>query len=522
MADPVLERLEALGSFLRSASSTPSFDKVRASQFEALCKVFAKASLSLQRAADINQKLGTLPWAPEQLAALTEIVVAKQIEESADAELDRRPALQDYTRLHAYMTNSQWVRLSSTTESSSVKMEIVLTHACILGCSCPTEPSSQMFTAIILLVTEGEAASRMLPSVRLSTLKAVKALHKKLVKSGIGHSSRPQVLPASSQEFKNKYPKVWAAAFADESPVECPVEAAALHKLSASVPMRASRSDATQEVPTLRVGTDHFGMQAQNFAQSMMSQMQNFQRVQEMTLAMIAGKPVSSGFPQLMFPECSTSSSSDVTPQRAALQCVQSRLQLLDGQCTPRPKMMEQTDAQPPAAEAATPTATAPPEPAKEHTEKRKLVEHPGLEQPKKKQTVEEVTAAMLRSMQAKSTAKDDAKDAPLASMPNAAKKPKGKAKAKPKAKPAKVEPIKAKPKAKSKASGLKPASSSTKPTISWERSRCQVMCRTGIVGLSNQCSAIKFDQNNKASATAAWSKAERWLQQERKRQNIS
>ncbi len=112
------------------------------------------------------------------------------------------------------------------------------------------------------------------------------------------------------------------------------------------------------------------------------------------------------------------------------------------------------------------------------------------------KRSVEDSTAAMLAAMGAKN--KPEKKETQT--------KAKGKAKAKSKAQ-AKGSPVQKKIHKEKK--------HKTQPTISWERTRMQIMCRTGSGGAGSS-HAIKFTKGKKAEAEA-WAKAEKWLQQERK-----
>ena len=89
--------------------------------------------------------------------------------------------------------------------------------------------------------------------------------------------------------------------------------------------------------------------------------------------------------------------------------------------------------------------------------------------------------------------------------------KPKAKAKAKAKAKE------KAKADAKGKPVKNRGGVPDKNPTISWERTRQQIMCRTGIAG-AGQCHAIKYNPKQKGSDNEAWARAEKWLAAELKK----
>ena len=510
MADKVLDRLDAFAEYLQSARLTPSFEKVRAMQFEALMRVFGSNSFTLARAAKINDKLSRMLWAPEQLAALSENVASK-IDEHFEPADDRRAPLQDYTYVFQYFTARQWETFSSTTVSSADKMETMLLHICSLGCACPSETSAQMFTALLLFCTEGEGAERIVPSVRLETMKAVKTHHKRIAKKVTMGSTRPAQLPANVEEFKLKYAKLWAAAFGEESPTTCPISIACLQKLSHGIPMRASRSDTKASATTWFNAQPEFSQQAQSFAHGMMSQMQQMQKDQELTLQFLAGGKAINYGANLLQLQCGDHASSSVcnlSATSAGMRRVGSRLQLLDGLSESQPPsnhMATHSDHAPPA-----PSSTAPPPPGSTHDQVGAL-SHGTNDAPKpakQRKTVAEATDAMLKIMGDAKHEKAKAK---------ATGKAKGKAKAKAKAK-AKV---KSKAKAQASSNGIAKVGSSSKPSISWERSRFQYRCPTGIVG-PGQNHAVRYEKDNEAERKAAFSKAERWLKEERKRQNIS
>ena len=504
MTDVVLERLDAFATYLEAASKTPAFTKVRSLQCEALLRVFDKCPLTMDRASRITAKLSSMMWTSEQLGELSEKVASQisiEVASAADAgTLAGRSALQDFSHVAGYLTNKMWTFLSSTTVSHASKIETFLVHVCNLGCAYPTESSSQMFAAVLLMVTEGEGVNKLPPAVMLATVKSIKKEHKKLVKAGRVAATRPSNLPAAAEELQAKFPQLWKACFGEDHPIPCPIDLSILRNLSSGIPMRASRASAS--APLISIGTN-FEAQATSMAQGMMQQMQQMQRFQEYTMQFMQ----SGSFPAFGQLGGSSSSSGFETPPRPQ------RLQMLEGtlaSVSRGPLQLQPALRQAPAVvpELEAPAVPDPPPLGHEHV--KPIVEHADEDEQKppstKRKSVDEATKLMLESMAAnKALSREQAEDRAAAKIQSPkAKSPKAKvkAKAKTKAKPA-VPTVKT------------PAVA--KPTKGWEHTRSQILCRTGLKG-AGQSKAFKFKAGDAASMKKATLQADRWIAAERKK----
>ena len=104
--------------------------------------------------------------------------------------------------------------------------------------------------------------------------------------------------------------------------------------------------------------------------------------------------------------------------------------------------------------------------------------------------------------------------------------KPKQAATSKTQPKPKQAAASKTQPKPKQATSKTQPkpkqaAAQKTKPVVGLESPRSQYMCRTGVSG-AGQCYAIKWGKNEQyASQASAKKAADKWLQQERRKQGL-
>lgn len=244
MAESLLLRLDALGQVLASVRGTTQFDILQADHSTKLEQCIRSTTLTMSMAAQVNTKLRDMQWKEHQLNGLL-AAVAASISEVSDATpigsgSAGRRKLQDYTAIANSLPDSIWSELTSMTTHQSRVLAIVLNHAVKLGLRCPSEPTIASLTAIAIYPAEG-----MLPVVKHTAFKAVKAQLKGLIHESCrsNDDDRPflSTLPADPRNI----PAVWyEAAFGDVPPVPCKYDLLHLNHLAASIPLRSSNKAA--------------------------------------------------------------------------------------------------------------------------------------------------------------------------------------------------------------------------------------------------------------------------------------
>ena len=327
-------------------------------------------------------------------------------------------------------------------------------------------------------------------------------------------------LPHDVASMKLTAPTLWAQAFSDEDPVASKFPAGILQKAISCIPMRISRSDSMQIAPAMRssssqaavhdIGAAGLGNVLQQFAVGLSSQLASMQQCQQqMLMAMQGQAPRPDAASSQLMVEDGPSPAESRFMRRA-----QSRLTLLDAPALP--------PIHPPASEATRADAPVEPSVAKERPDANAS------------KSVDQVAESMLKALSQKTDAKGRAGTTaePPAKKPVNMAKAKGSSKASNSKPKASSKASNSKPKVSSKASSSKPKAgskdSSSKPTkkdvqskppsISVERSRSQVLCRTGFMG-PGQNHALSFHSHG--GEKNAVKEANKWLAAERKKRGL-
>lgn len=473
MADVLMKHIFAVKEFLTAVSLAAGFADAVAVQEKVLAERISATALTIETATGVIKALDGLPQSSVQ--KLTAAVMGRVgSPEVSAASSGNRSVQQDWIHFESYLTEELWGHLKDSRFSQSARLELMLNFAINTGLRNPSEPTFQRLTALYLCVIEKpETASSMEPATRLSTMRSLKACFKRVqapLAASLPQSPPPLKLPASPSELQVKFPTWWAHAYANEAvPISSQVASLQLSQMAAVIPMRESRSD-------IRSSNSAPAPLQLNF-QSQQPQQCNMLQVMQQMLAM-----------------CSKPAAPESQPRSVVrvLSRLQSRL-AIEG--------LEEEGAAGP---------TAPPA-ADMQQQPALLVQVPALQG-----EAQDDTEAAQEPPAKKRLSIEDSTKAMLQAIENKSEPQKEKAKAKSKAK------AKAKAEAKQTVNNtankqVKKTAAKTAPTISWERTRMQIMCRTGFGGAGSS-NAIKFE---KGKENLAWKKAEQWLKDERKRQGI-
>ena len=478
----LLDRLVAVQTFLGSSTKlgVAAFQSAKIAQHKALLALIRETPLCLATATATNKAFDQELWTEDELILLTTAVMQRVTMSTIALPITQglRRGMQNYTAVANYFTEHQWFALRNAQVSDGAKMQMVVDHLVAMGLRCPTESTVQAATCLYLLVADPEKAHTMHPSMKLFTFQAMKSKLKKQGSQAIPSDAEYIThLPMDPAECKASYPAVWAAAFkVEECPTMCPISAADLSHGALSIPMRVTRHADAARMP-VQVELP-LSQATQQMATNMMMQMQNMQKVQDMTLQFLHN--MSRGTPHLAIELPLPSATVDVGLQ-LALPSTPAAMRRLGSRVDSVISSVSTNDSQRGAefeAEVA-PTGPLPTEVPLQ------------TEPPKgKKRSVEDSTAIILSAMQVKIEAKAKSKAAakPVAKC-KAKAKAKGKAKPVPASTPAKTKTvagtastIKAEPSAK-KTKTETDAGPRKMPHYGIERTRDQVLCRTGLKG---------------------------------------
>ena len=494
MAQPLVEHLAAVKSYLTSLQKSKSLSNASSVQKAAFENKLKAAPLSLSDASAVTEAAKAVPWAGNDLENVIEII-ANCVGAAPASVGYTRSKLQDFENLTHYGTDKVWSTMRSDPANA---MDALSDHLCALGLRNPSEPTMQKATAVFLLATEGKIKTLTLPQGHLNTI--LKALKKVVKARGKGE---PHVyiekLPASPVDYQTQFPVMFAAIFASARPVSCPFASDDVSTVASNIPMRSTKK---VTAPTLDMG---LGNSMATVAQNMFAQMAAMQEQQHRMLEMMTG--ASSSLGQRGRLNLSLPVSAPTPPLALAFtrQRCSSRLALTssDDRIDAKIEVESSDDAEQPSGEDK--IGSGLPEAASNKP---------------KKQSVADACGYILQVMGAKAESKADKKDAKEAQKATARTASNGDQEKKEDQELEKEQPVMKRPSARSNADGdedgelvpKRAKASAPKqekaPYYGIEWSRNQVLCRSGLTG-PGQTQAFKFQPGEQEPAMK---KAEAWV----------
>jgi hypothetical protein len=474
----IIKHAQAIKALLSAVQGTAAYQKTLDAQSRSLAAAIDNATFSLEEATGLIEELKAFPDAEKTM------LTAKATERiAAPSQKITRHCLQDFCFVPHYLTEATWNLLQDDSEPTHVKLDALLQAAIHLGMKCPSETSMQTICAMHLLLEGKKKALGLSPAMKLQMARNVKAKFRIMLQrlQICLPLTYVQALPQSATIYKDSFPEWWQVAFADRAPIPSRIEAHELHEMMACIPMRGSRGDSgSMDIVN---SSSSSGSAAPDVMQVMMQIAKAFGLQQSQpTLHIMERKPEES----------------------RVIKRLQSRFQLENIQPPPLQIQLDEAGAE---QQVVVPTnvpavsVTAPAE-----------VELTAPAQVQKRLTALEATAAVMKAIADKNLGKKATENI---ATDKATAKSKAKAKAKPQAKH-KAEPkAKAKPQAKHKAeqhsSKRKAEDNKQKKNATWsfERTRNQILCRTGLTG-AGQSKTIK------GVGPASVKKANEWLAEQR------
>lgn len=225
----ILDRLGAAGQLL----AEPSSGHAQTSRDQADCILAMLGDTPLRAAAGIQlaQAVGAIKWADEDRRRLLDSITSR-----AEDGGRSRAALQNYEAFAAFLTEPLWAGLQSSADMHA-KGRLIVDHAISLGLRHPTEGTSAVLTAVLLVAHEGPMRARSLERWFTRDI----FLHlKKLVKQ---RARAPAIeivseLPGTPEELRQLYPATFKSAFASSSPVPSLLSLADLAAVKSCIMLR--------------------------------------------------------------------------------------------------------------------------------------------------------------------------------------------------------------------------------------------------------------------------------------------
>ena len=530
----LLARLGAARLVLQEAVGSSTHSAVSALQRDALLDLLGKCSLSAEGRATLGEEVVKLPWAGTDVSAVLSAVTGS----NGSKVPKRRRIAQSYQSILNYLTSDEWQILLEQ-NPSDVKLHVLLGAAIGLGLRCPSEPCLKFLAAAWMCLDKDEASLKRLPCTQKHVLfQHVKAEFKRLTYKIADPHEHLDRLPESPVSCLRDHRLLYLAHFQQpREPVDCKVDVqlvvafdqtfscrnhGSTGKVLASLSAQGSPASCIASAPAnLEVAS------MERVASMFMDRLDTLQQSQQQMLQMCVSA-IGGG---QNLGQNSLSALLDTPPvaRRLALKRLPtvslagvpesegSQLALTHGgeQPAPAPTPAEQqptpqlAPAPPPAAQQPTPPSQQAPAP----------IATPGLKQNQEQANdagQAEPTPSQLLDMYLERGLE---------------KKECASAKAKAKAKAARaagaqadveVSAVSAKAKGQAKASAAPPSKVRFDlPRFRVERTRQQVMCRTGFRG-PGESLALQFGEGKRfKSEQAAVKEAKRWLTEERAKQGL-
>ena len=493
---------------------SPGHGAASKTQSAALIQTVSQVSLSGDERAALQALAADVRWAPSDLDAVML---------SFSATPHQRNQMQHYESLPEYFTRAEWDMMTNAEATIAIRQEVIINKAVLLGLRCPSEPCLKLLNSLAMVLSESEDSKALLMSAahRQDLLK-----HFKLqVKAAVRRTSSPPPvylsrLPALPAQLREGHPALFAAAFVgDETAIRCVIDLKRVYAVDVGYRCRGDMSQSASAPPTSGGIPGHSLVQ---FATGMMGGVFQLQQQQQQLINMMSGQQPAGGRPLQSLAALSGNGQLRMTyPNKApnsylALPAPPAVLPLPAAASVPVAPAAEEPAGSSgnPAASVVSvvpdaPLASSPPAvdavSALAATGGAASSEAPTLDKPRHIQLLDALEQREADKKNAKKAEKDASKAQELEQpRPSIKKRPASALQSQPQ------QPLQQKSSDKG-ASQKKP---SAKPTYSVERSRKQVMCRTGLSG-PGSTHGIRFGPHEKHKTEAAAIEAARkWLKQ--------
>ena len=218
----VVVRLDAAADALAAVAGSAAHAAVSATQAKAVRAALEGVHLANDDAAEIAVKASGMRWfthAHMQYA----LAPLEVIPTDSNGQPKRRRPNQEYATIVSYLPEGVWSALQEPSNSSQVKLDLLLQFAANAGLRLPSEPTLKLLCSAWLVASESPQELALISTAqKLAFKKHVKATFDLLRKRCPPPAEWIPVLPASPFQTQQLYAGVWSAMCADGSTPSLP------------------------------------------------------------------------------------------------------------------------------------------------------------------------------------------------------------------------------------------------------------------------------------------------------------
>ena len=275
MTREVRARIGAARLLLETIADKAAHEAASQTQRIALIEVIKRSSLTVGELAELSELALGVAWAGDDSRHVAAALVP--------SSKGMRRNMQDYQNLHEFFVQSEWDAIMHASATLASRLEVILSRAMKLGCRCPSEHTLQHMTSLLLVLCEPADRLSFLTAAQKSDMMAhVRADFKRWARRADKPVEHLEKLPATMKTLRELFPSMVEHAYLPgEAPVACVIDIKLVHSLSASYRCRGGNLPAPSAmVPTLQLGgqgqQQGFG-QLERFAMMMMDNMTRLQ-----------------------------------------------------------------------------------------------------------------------------------------------------------------------------------------------------------------------------------------------------
>lgn len=280
MSSQLRSRIGAARLVLESVVGTCAHAGASRTQCVALLAEVKKTTLTVDEMAMLSALAVGVAWAGTDAQTVAEAFVPAQ----------KRPRnqMQDWTSIHEFLLKEEWDHMQSGKATLSSITDIVLQRVVKTGGRCLGEPSLKHVTSLVLALSEkAEVLVVMEASKKHLMMNHVRLELRRLVRRASEPAVYIEQLPPSIGILRSLYPALVIDAYdAGVGPVNCPLDVKAIHSISMSFRCRGGGGAAQQMVvqhPQQEQQQQVFG-QMERFAGFILQGMGQMQGVQNKLL----------------------------------------------------------------------------------------------------------------------------------------------------------------------------------------------------------------------------------------------
>lgn len=286
MSRVIRARIGAARLVLFGLQGSDSLEPASLTQQRALLAEVGRHRLTTEEQVELSELALAVPWHEPHRKAVAEAFVP-----TLDVKARRMP-MQDFTALHEYFTAAEWAVFGKRC-SMTLVLELVRSRATALGCRAPSEPTLKWVTSIVLVLsTDQEQLLSMPGALKHDVMKTVR----KDFKQSTRRLDRPvdviEALPRTPAGLLQSSPASFRAAFPNDGPIPCPIDVARIMSVDASFRCRGT-GGAEAQIPIqvdCRAQPSFDGRAMERVATSVMQGLSQISATQQLLIQHMGGR----------------------------------------------------------------------------------------------------------------------------------------------------------------------------------------------------------------------------------------